>query len=84
MAWLIYYYAVISAVTFLVWGYDKLQAQMQRWRVPERTLLTLVLVGGAFGALPGMLVFRHKTRKTLFWITVVGGCLIHAAILMLV
>jgi uncharacterized membrane protein YsdA (DUF1294 family) len=81
MALVTYYYAAINAITFLVWGYDKLQAQVHRWRVSERTLLTLVLVGGAFGALLGMLIFRHKTRKPLFWIVVVIGCVFHAAVI---
>jgi uncharacterized membrane protein YsdA (DUF1294 family) len=31
--------------------------------VPEIVLLGLALIGGTFGALLGMLVFRHKTGR---------------------
>jgi uncharacterized membrane protein YsdA (DUF1294 family) len=78
---LIAYYVFISAVTFLAWGTDKFYARSRRWRISERRLLTLTLVGGAFGALPGMLVFRHKTRKTYFWILVAAGCVFHAGVI---
>ena len=71
------YYAAISLVTFLVWGYDKAQAQANGWRVAERTLFALVLAGGAFGALVGMQLFRHKTRKLAFQILVPAGCVLH-------
>lgn len=74
-------YAVLTVVTFLVWGYDKFRAQMHQWRVPESVLFSLTFIGGAFGALAGMLIFRHKTRKTYFWILVGLASFIHGAIL---
>lgn len=80
---LIYYYLALSLLTFLVWGYDKLQAQTGGWRVPERTLQILVLVGGAFGALAGMQLFRHKRRKPAFRALVAAGCVLHAVIFLL-
>ena len=33
-------------------------------RVPEHTLLAVTFAGGGVGALLGMRVFHHKTRKT--------------------
>lgn len=69
-AWLI----AISAVAFLIYGYDKQIAGTDRMRVPERVLLLLAFVGGTPGALVGMQVFRHKTTKQpfqqQFWLTV--------------
>lgn len=53
----------ISVVTFLTYGYDKVVAGAGPTRVPEIILLGLALIGGTFGALLGMLVFRHKTGK---------------------
>ena len=38
--------------------------------LPERTLLLLAAAGGCTGALAGMLMFRHKTRKLKFMIGV--------------
>ena len=75
------YYIIINTLTFIVWGLDKFRAKANLWRISERTLLTLALLGGAFGALAGMLIFRHKTRKPLFWGAVGLGCLIHLAVL---
>jgi uncharacterized membrane protein YsdA (DUF1294 family) len=69
------YASAISGVTFLFYGYDKMQARNEMWRVKEITLHTLALVGGWPGALAGMHYFQHKTRKVrfqiVFWGTVV-------------
>ncbi len=74
------YYILLSILTFLAWGYDKYRAKAHLWRISERSLLTLAFVGGAYGALLGMFVFHHKTRKLNFWILVIAGCVIHAAV----
>lgn len=76
-----HFYAVLTLVTFLVWGFDKHRAKMNLWRVPERTLFTLAFGGGAFGALAGMYLFHHKTRKPHFWILIALACLTHAGII---
>ena len=60
------YLAMLNLVTFGLFWWDKQCAIHRRWRVPESTLLTLCLVGGAFGAKTGQGVFRHKTRKEPF------------------
>jgi len=57
----------LSFITFLLLGYDKLQAKNNGWRIPEKTLLLLGVFGGAIGGLLGMQVFHHKTRKNYFW-----------------
>lgn len=75
------FYAVLTLVTFLVWGFDKYRAKMNQWRVPERALFTLAYGGGAFGALAGMYLFHHKTRKTYFWVLIGLACVIHAGII---
>ena len=77
---MISYYLVITVITFLVWGFDKFRAQLQQWRVPEKTLYMLFILGGGVGALLGMTVFRHKTRKTKFKIISVVSVLVHIVI----
>ncbi len=62
-------------------GLDKYRAQTRQWRIPERVLLGLAWLGGAFGALLGMQVFHHKTRKSHFWTSVLAGCLLHAVVI---
>ena len=53
----------VSMITFLLLGYDKFQAKNNGWRIPEKVLLGLGLIGGADGGLIGMQPFHHKTRK---------------------
>ena len=60
------YLLTLNLVTFGLFWWDKQCAIHRRWRVPESTLLTLCLVGGAFGAKTGQGAFRHKTRKEPF------------------
>ena len=60
------YLAVITIVTFLVYGIDKWKAQHNRWRIPESVLLGLAALGGSVGAWLGMRVWRHKTQHKKF------------------
>jgi uncharacterized membrane protein YsdA (DUF1294 family) len=63
---LLYYLIVINVVTFLVYGIDKWKAKQGSWRISEATLLILAVIGGSFGALFGMKVWRHKTMHKKF------------------
>ncbi|PKL65451.1 MAG: DUF1294 domain-containing protein [Methanomicrobiales archaeon HGW-Methanomicrobiales-3] len=57
--------ACLNLLSLGTFWLDKHRAGVKAWRIPERTLLFLALFG-PFGALAGMLVFRHKTRHTKF------------------
>ena len=63
---LLWYLAAVNVVTFTVYGIDKRKARRGTWRVPEKTLFLLPLLGGSVGALLGMKVFRHKTKHWYF------------------
>ena len=63
---LLIYLAVINLLTFIVYGADKRRARKGKWRVPEKTLFLLPLLGGSIGALLGMRVFHHKTKHWYF------------------
>lgn len=65
---IIIYLLIINIVTFLSMGIDKYKAQKGKWRIQEKTLLTLVVLGGGMGGIAGMYVFRHKTQKPRFFI----------------
>lgn len=56
----------MSFVLFAMMGIDKALARRGAWRVPERTLFLLALLGGALGGIIGMYFFRHKTRHASF------------------
>ena len=47
-------------------GYDKHEAKKGNWRISEKTLFTLVVIGGSIGGIIGMFTFRHKTKKWYF------------------
>ena len=60
------YLVLVNVIAFAVYGADKRRAQKDRWRVPERTLFLLAIIGGSIGALLGMRVFHHKTKHWYF------------------
>ncbi len=66
ITYLLWYLAAVNLVTFTVYGVDKAKARRGAWRVPEKTLFLLPLLGGSVGALLGMLVSRHKTKHWYF------------------
>ena len=59
----IYYTLSVSIFAFILIAYDKYVAKIQKRRIPEKTLLTFVLIGGTIGSGLAMLTFRHKTAK---------------------
>lgn len=64
------YFLIISCISFLLMYIDKQKAIKRKWRIPESTLMTLSLIGGAVGTYLGMYTFRHKTKHTKFTIGV--------------
>lgn len=73
------YLVAINLLVFFLYAMDKISARAGAWRVRERTLLLLALLGGSAGALVGMKVFRHKTRKASFGILIAVILLIQLA-----
>ena len=63
---LLFYLSAINTVTFFAYGIDKLRAKRGAWRIPEKTLFLLPLLGGSVGAIAGMKVFHHKTKHWYF------------------
>lgn len=66
MKYFIGYLIIISIITFIVYGFDKLMAKMNKSRIRETTLLTLSIIGGSFGGFLAMLIFNHKTKVNRF------------------
>lgn len=60
------YYIIINIITYIAFGIDKLKARQHQWRLSERLLLSLCLVGGAFGGFAAMFSFTHKIHKNKF------------------
>ena len=62
----IIYLVVINLIGLLIMYVDKRKAKYGKWRIPERTLLLVALLGGSIGTIAGMYLFRHKTQKLKF------------------
>lgn len=63
---IIIYVICINLITFFAMWLDKRKAKKGKWRIPENTLLLLVILGGGIGGIAGMYTFRHKTQKAKF------------------
>ena len=62
----IIYIIVLSLVAFIAYGADKRKARKGKWRISEKTLLTLSFLGGALGGIWAMKKFHHKTKHWYF------------------
>lgn len=60
------YLVLINVVSFLLYARDKYLARRHKWRISEKSLLSIAAVGGSIGALLAMLLLRHKNRKLKF------------------
>ena len=75
-AWL----AAVNVLAFVLFGLDKWFAVRGMWRISERTLFTVALLGGTAGALRGMSAFRHKTRHKTFTLGMPASLLLQSAL----
>lgn len=64
-----YWLIPINALALLFMYLDKQFAKRHMRRIPEAVLLGVAALGGSAGALAGMALFRHKTRKARFYLT---------------
>lgn len=60
------YLVLVNAAALVLMLTDKQKAKQGAWRIPERTLIGVALIGGSIGAILGMHLFRHKTRHLKF------------------
>ena len=63
---MIIYLLAVNIIAFLMYGIDKSRARQGKWRISEKTLIGIAVIGGSIGALLGMLVFHHKTKHWYF------------------
>lgn len=76
LAW----YLTLSVVTLLTYAADKRRAALGHWRVPNRTLHLLALLGGWPGAILAQEALRHKTRQPAFRAVTLVAALLHLAL----
>ena len=71
------YYIIINTITFIIYGLDKYLAIKKLYRISEKILLLLSILGGFIGALTSMSLFHHKTKKVKFFIINITSLIIH-------
>ena len=79
--WFVGFYALMSAISFSLYGLDKRAATRGGRRTPEARLHFFELLGGWPGALLAQRVFRHKTRKTSFLVVFYLATAVNLAVL---
>ena len=60
---------IMTIAGFLSMYIDKKKAIKHQWRIPEKTLFLIAILGGSIGSNLGMAVCRHKTKH---WYFVIG------------
>lgn len=66
MKYLFIYLVVINFIGFVIMFIDKKRAIKKKYRIPEKTLFLVALIGGSLGTTLGMEMFRHKTKHWYF------------------
>ena len=72
MAWLLIralckrYLVAVNVIELSLFAWDKLQAKQKGWRVSERQLLLVALLGGTPAAFLASSLFHHKLHKAAF------------------
>lgn len=65
---ILFYLLTINLIGFIIMFIDKSRSIHKEWRVPEKNLIGLSMIGGSIGMLLGMHLFRHKTKHKKFTI----------------
>lgn len=68
-------------LVFLFFAVDKFLAKNDMWRISEKFLLTATFLMGSVGAVAGMVICRHKTRKQKFVTLVPFAVVLNFAVL---
>lgn len=80
---LVFYLILVSLVSIYLTVIDKKRAIKQQWRIPEKTLLALGMLGGALPMLLMMKHIRHKTRHSKFMIGLPIEIILHLVLVVI-
>ncbi len=78
------YLIFINVLASVLTVYDKISAIKKRHRIPERILLFIGIIGGAFFEYLTMRIIHHKTLHRKFMITLPLLILLHLFIILLI
>lgn len=60
------YIILINVIAYFIIYIDKQKAINKKWRISEKSIFILAILGGSVGAYISMFVFRHKIKKWYF------------------
>ncbi|CQR48090.1 hypothetical protein BN1058_02435 [Paraliobacillus sp. PM-2] len=67
MQWIsLIYIIIVNSMSFVMMGIDKRRSKKRKWRIPEKKLWLVAIIGGSIGSIIGMRFFRHKTKHRTF------------------
>ena len=81
---LIAYLLIMNIAGVFIMAIDKSKARHHAWRIPEKSLFGVSLLGGSLGTWAGMYIFRHKTKHWYFVIGMPVIFVLHVLLLMFI
>lgn len=78
------YFVFINVIAAIICLTDKIKAKIGGWRISEKTLFAVSLMGGSVGMYITMLAIRHKTKHKRFMIGIPIVIFIQTAILIII
>lgn len=81
---LIAYLLIMNIAGIIIMAIDKSKARHHAWRIPEKSLFGVSLLGGSLGTWAGMYIFRHKTKHWYFVIGMPAIFVLHVLLLMFI
>ena len=74
---IVLYLIILNTMGFMTMHIDKRKAIKHEFRIPEKRIFTICILGGSLGVLTGMYTFRHKTKHVKFIIGIPISILIN-------
>lgn len=60
------YFLIINCIGFIIMKIDKSKDKHHLYRISEKALFTVAIIGGSLGVWLGMYLFHHKTKHWYF------------------
>ncbi len=71
------YYIIINIVLYVTMVIDKKRAIKDQWRIPEKNMYLMAVLGGGLGGLCAMVFKRHKNRHMDFILVFTMTSILH-------
>lgn len=77
------YYILINIVLYVTMVIDKKRAIKDAWRIPEKNMFVMAVLGGGVGGLCAMVFHRHKNRHMDFILVFTMTAILHMILALL-